>query len=130
MHSQCFLLSFFLLPISFVIPPTHTHNQSVLKRAPTLKISKSVQRKDFSTNLPYIISDQSLSRIRLFATPWITAGQASLSITNSRSSHRYFNYILEICGSPWQNFAVLKRLIKWEKISLRENLNHFLETKD
>ena len=33
-------------------------------------------------------SDQSLSRVRLFATPWITARQASLSITNSRSSLR------------------------------------------
>ena len=31
-------------------------------------------------------SVQSLSRVRLFATPWITARQASLSITNSRSS--------------------------------------------
>ena len=31
-------------------------------------------------------SVQSLSRIRLFATPWITARQASLSITNSGSS--------------------------------------------
>ena len=30
-------------------------------------------------------SVQSLSRVRLFATPWITAHQASLSITNSRS---------------------------------------------
>ena len=30
-------------------------------------------------------SIQSLSRVRLFATPWITARQASLSITNSRS---------------------------------------------
>ena len=29
---------------------------------------------------------QSLSRVRPFATPWITARQASLSITNSRSS--------------------------------------------
>ena len=28
---------------------------------------------------------QSLSRFQLFATPWITARQASLSITNSRS---------------------------------------------
>ena len=28
---------------------------------------------------------QSLSHVRLFATPWTTAGQASLSITNSRS---------------------------------------------
>ena len=33
-------------------------------------------------------SVQSLSRVQLFATPWIEAGQASLSITNSRSSLR------------------------------------------
>ena len=33
-------------------------------------------------------SFQSLSRVRLFATPWIVARQASLSITNSRSSLR------------------------------------------
>ena len=33
-------------------------------------------------------SDQSLSRVRLFATPWTAARQASLSITNSRSSLR------------------------------------------
>ena len=38
--------------------------------------------------LPQIRSDQSLSRVRLFATPWITARQASLSVTNSRSSLR------------------------------------------
>ena len=31
-------------------------------------------------------SVQSLSSVRLFATPWIAARQASLSITNSRSS--------------------------------------------
>ena len=31
-------------------------------------------------------SVQSLSRVRLFSNPWITARQASLSITNSRSS--------------------------------------------
>ena len=31
---------------------------------------------------------QSLSRVRLFATPWIAARQASLSITSSRSSLR------------------------------------------
>ena len=34
-------------------------------------------------------SVQSLSRVRLFATPWIAARQASLSITNSRSSLRF-----------------------------------------
>ena len=35
-----------------------------------------------------IRSDQPLSRVWLFATLWITAHQASLSITNSRSSLR------------------------------------------
>ena len=38
--------------------------------------------------LYHIRSDQSLSHVRLFATPWITARQASLSITNSPSSLR------------------------------------------
>ena len=33
-------------------------------------------------------SVQSLSCVRLFATPWITAHQASLSITNSQSLHK------------------------------------------
>ena len=33
-------------------------------------------------------SVQSLSRVRLFATPWITARQASLAITNFQSSLR------------------------------------------
>ena len=35
-----------------------------------------------------IRSDQSLSHVRLFVTPWIAARQASLSITSSRSSLR------------------------------------------
>ena len=35
-----------------------------------------------------IRSDQLLSHVRLFATPWIAACQASLPITNSRSSLR------------------------------------------
>ena len=41
------------------------------------------------SDLPCFIqfsSVQSLSRVRLLATPWITARQASMSITNSRSS--------------------------------------------
>ena len=36
----------------------------------------------------FFSSVQSFSRVRLFATPWIAAHQASLSITNSRSSLR------------------------------------------
>ena len=35
---------------------------------------------------PQFSSVQALSRVWLFATPWIAAHQASLSITNSRSS--------------------------------------------
>ena len=39
-------------------------------------------------NLYRFRSDQSLSRVRLFATPWIAAHQACLSITNYWSSLR------------------------------------------
>ena len=38
-----------------------------------------------------IRSVQSLSRVRLFETPWIAACQASLSITNSQSSLRFMS---------------------------------------
>ena len=38
------------------------------------------------TTSDQIRSDQSLSQVRLFATPWISARQASLFITNSQSS--------------------------------------------
>ena len=44
---------------------------------------KMLFRKSF-----HISSVQSLSCVQLFATPWIAAHQASLSITNSRSSLR------------------------------------------
>ena len=40
------------------------------------------------TGCHQIKSDQSLSCFQLFATPWIAVRQASLSITNSRSSLR------------------------------------------
>ena len=42
----------------------------------------------FNHRISTFRSDQSLSCVRLFLTPWITAHQASLSITNSRSSLR------------------------------------------
>ena len=40
------------------------------------------------TRKSWYSSVQSLSRVRLFATPWTTAHETSLSITNSRSSLR------------------------------------------
>ena len=42
----------------------------------------------FQAIVPQFSLVQSLSRVRLFTTPWIAACQASLSITNSRSSLR------------------------------------------
>ena len=42
----------------------------------------------YQTKINCISSVQSLSRVELFETPWIAAHQASLSITNSRSSLR------------------------------------------
>ena len=53
---------------------THTHTHTHTHPLPILKHSQSVQ---------------SLSRVRWFATPWTSARQASLSITNSRSLLRF-----------------------------------------
>ena len=49
-------------------------------------------------------SVQSLSHVRLFATPWITARQASLSITNSWTSLRLTRF--------------LKRQVRWSAIPI------------
>ena len=46
-----------------------------------LSVDWTQLRKEFS-------SVQSLSRVQLFATPWTTAHQASLSVTNSQSSSK------------------------------------------
>ena len=50
-------------------------------------ICKHISRSD------QIRSVQLLSRVRLFATPWIAARQDSLSITNSRSSLRLMSIV-------------------------------------
>ena len=47
-----------------------------------------VPGKSWTTINNQFSSVQSLSCVQLFATPWIAARQASLSITNSWSSHR------------------------------------------
>ena len=50
-------------------------------------------------------SVQSLSRVRLFATPWTAAHQASLSITNSQSRSRRRRYfIFQGCKQTWPFF--------------------------
>ena len=47
----------------------------------------SIQKMKIMASSP-ISSVQSLSHFQLFATPWTAACQASLSITNSRNSHK------------------------------------------
>ena len=78
-------------------------------------------------------SVHSLSRVRLFATPWITARQASLSITNSRSSLKLTsiesvmpsNYLI-LChpllllpspSPPTLNLSQHQNLFKWASSS-------------
>ena len=60
------------------------------KTHPRASTSESLMEARFhrTLNVPQSSSVQSLSHVQLFATPWIAARQASLSITNSRSSHR------------------------------------------
>ena len=53
-----------------------------------LPINTTCQHVQFIFFLIHFSSVQLLSRVRLFATPWIATLQASLSITNSRSSLR------------------------------------------
>ena len=48
--------------------------------------SKNLINRSIRDLLTSISSVQSLSHVQLFATPWIAARQASLSITKSRSS--------------------------------------------
>ena len=67
-------------------------------------------------------SDQSLSRVRLFATPWIAARQASLSITNYWSSPRLMSIesvmqsshvILSTLSPPAPNPSQHQSLFQW-----------------
>ena len=52
-----------------------------------------------SASVSQFRSVQSLSHVRLFATPWIAALQASLSITNSRSSLKLMSIKLAMPSS-------------------------------
>ena len=78
-----------------------------------------------ASNIPGIVfsSVQSLSRVRLFATPWTTARQASLSITNSCSPSKPMsiesvmpsNYLILCCppSPPALNLSQHQGLFRW-----------------
>ena len=82
-HYSCEPLGFPLITYSLLLKSLHYRSL-----IPTRIL------EDWEESCPFCISKayqqfnsvQSLSCIRLFATPWITACQASLSITNSQSS--------------------------------------------
>ena len=61
------------------------HLMKVKEESEKVGLKLSIQKTKIMASGP-ISSVQSLSRVRLFATPWIAACQASLSITNSWSS--------------------------------------------
>ena len=71
-------------PNHFVFASAMSEHFCCPTTSPTFSVV-SVLDFDHSNRCVQSISVQSLSRVGLFATPWITALQASLSITNSRS---------------------------------------------
>ena len=78
-------------------------------------------------NVHQFSSVQSLSRVWLFATSWIAAGQASLSITNSRSSLRLMS--IESVMPP-SHLILCRPLILLPSIfpSIREKHHFFSES--
>ena len=65
---------------------TNVHSEIVTNLSDTMCASSGPTRRiHLRRGMVQFSSVQSLSRVQLFATPWTTACQASLSITNSRS---------------------------------------------
>ena len=98
-HSPSF--SEFHSPLSLMLDPVHVCTFFIVPLDLEVCFGYATQSEKavfimiltaFFLNLTYRglnkCSVQSLSHVRLFATPWIAAHQASLSITNSRSSLR------------------------------------------
>ena len=71
-------------------PPGDLPDPGIIPMSPVAPVRHADSLPLSHQGSPYVTfsSVQSLSRVRLFATPWIAARQASLSITNSRSSLR------------------------------------------
>ena len=73
---------------------TTTFKKQYLSQVSTITSWKHIMGKISRSPSDQIRSDQSLSHVWLhesFATPWIAARQASLSITNSQSSLRFMS---------------------------------------
>ena len=86
-RSKYLLISWLQSPSAVILEPQKIKSFTVPTVSPS--IYHEMMRPDAMILVFWIwafISVQSLRRVRLFVTPWSTAFQASLSITNSRSS--------------------------------------------
>ena len=70
----------------------------------------------------FFSSVQSLSCVRLFATPWIAARQASLSITNSRSSLKLMSIESVM---PSSHLILCRSLLLLPPIPAPQHQSHF-----
>ena len=77
-----------LLSMSHLLSPSQGESHGLIRKAVRFLDCKIPRCFCFVLFWAQIRSDQSLSRVQLFATPWIATRQAFLSITNSRSSLR------------------------------------------
>ena len=76
-------------------------------------------------------SVQSLSRVRLFATPWTAAHQASLSMTNSQSlpssdvyiGRNIFFILLMWCHSASDNILVARKNLLFMRVPIPDRMD-------
>ena len=122
---QARILEWVALPFSRGIfqPRDQTQVSHIAGRFFTSWATREALKPPFNINITsdQIRSDQSLSRVRLFATPRIAARRASLSIANSRSSlhvHRVTDAIqpshpLSSPSPPAPNPSQHQSLFQW-----------------
>ena len=88
--------------------------------------NKQKKQKYILDSLMYMFrSVESLSHVRLFATPWIAAHQASLSITNSRSSLKLMSIELVLPSSHLGNNLVIALKVTYMLNHLQFYQNYF-----
>ena len=109
-------LEWWIIPSSRDFP-----NSGIESRSPALQAILYCLSHQGSPSVQFS-SFQSLSRVRLFVTPWITAHQASLSITSSQSLLKLISIELVVCltnshplssPSPAFNLSQHQSLFQW-----------------
>ena len=120
-----------LVPVFRVVMIFHlftAYKESFQRYPIVLRIKTRIPSKDLKHSLLFgsfifqFSSVQSLSHVRLFANPWITACQAFLSITNSRSLLKLVHWVgddiqpshpLSSPSPPAPNPSQRQRLFQW-----------------